>query len=52
MRLYAAAGSIEAPTDHVMFTFRLDGSATSGFPGNVAEAADADPSATADQRRE
>jgi aminoglycoside 6'-N-acetyltransferase I len=24
MRLYAAAGSTEAPTDHVMFTFRLD----------------------------
>jgi aminoglycoside 6'-N-acetyltransferase I len=23
MRLYAAAGSTEAPTDHVMFTFRL-----------------------------
>jgi ribosomal protein S18 acetylase RimI-like enzyme len=27
MRLYAAAGSTEAPTDHVMFTFRLDGGA-------------------------
>src|SRR6516164_9499523 len=26
MRLYAAAGSTEAPTDHVIFTFRLDGS--------------------------
>jgi aminoglycoside 6'-N-acetyltransferase I len=24
MRLYAAAGSTEAPTDHVMFTFKLD----------------------------
>jgi hypothetical protein len=24
MRLYAAAGSTEAPTDHVMFTFRRD----------------------------
>src|SRR6516164_9396920 len=24
MRLYAAAGSAAAPTDHVMFTFRLD----------------------------
>jgi aminoglycoside 6'-N-acetyltransferase I len=24
MRLYAAAGSAVAPTDHVMFTFRLD----------------------------
>jgi ribosomal protein S18 acetylase RimI-like enzyme len=25
MRLYHAAGSMEAPSDHVMFTFRLDG---------------------------
>ena len=25
MRLYSAAGSTEAPTDHVMFVFRLDG---------------------------
>jgi GNAT superfamily N-acetyltransferase len=24
MRLYAAAGSTQAPTDHVMFTFKLD----------------------------
>ena len=24
MRLYSAAGSTETPTDHVMFTFRLD----------------------------
>jgi aminoglycoside 6'-N-acetyltransferase I len=24
MRLYTAAGSAETPTDHVMFTFRLD----------------------------
>jgi aminoglycoside 6'-N-acetyltransferase I len=24
MRLYAAAGNTEAPTDHVMFTFKLD----------------------------
>jgi ribosomal protein S18 acetylase RimI-like enzyme len=28
MRLYAAAGSTEAPTDHVMFTFRLEDGAT------------------------
>jgi aminoglycoside 6'-N-acetyltransferase I len=27
MRLYAAAGNTETPTDHVMFTFRLDGAA-------------------------
>jgi aminoglycoside 6'-N-acetyltransferase I len=26
MRLYTAAGSTEAPSDHVMFTFRLDAS--------------------------
>jgi aminoglycoside 6'-N-acetyltransferase I len=25
MRLYTVAGSSEAPSDHVMFTFRLDG---------------------------
>jgi hypothetical protein len=27
MRLYAVAGSTEAPTDYVMFTFRLDANA-------------------------
>jgi ribosomal protein S18 acetylase RimI-like enzyme len=33
MRLYAAAGSTEAPTDHVMFTFKLDaGTATPPEP--------------------
>ena len=30
MRLYAAAGSAGAPTDHVMFTFRLDAGAAPG----------------------
>jgi aminoglycoside 6'-N-acetyltransferase I len=30
MRLYAAAGSIEAPTDHVMFTFKLDAAMVPG----------------------
>ena len=45
MRLYAAAGSTEAPTDHVMFTFRLDGGA-SGATGSDAAATDAEPSAT------
>jgi ribosomal protein S18 acetylase RimI-like enzyme len=30
MRLYSAAGSTEAPTDHVMFTFWLDGGAAPG----------------------
>jgi aminoglycoside 6'-N-acetyltransferase I len=35
MRLYAAAGSTEAPTDHVMFTFRLGG----GAPGDTGGAA-------------
>jgi hypothetical protein len=33
MRLYAAAGSTEAPTDHVMFTFKLDNGTASGHPG-------------------
>jgi ribosomal protein S18 acetylase RimI-like enzyme len=33
MRLYAAAGRSEAPTDHVMFTFRLDGE-VSGAAGS------------------
>jgi aminoglycoside 6'-N-acetyltransferase I len=43
MRLYAAAGSAEAPTDHVMFTFKLDpGTAPSGS-GGVAAAPDAEP---------
>jgi aminoglycoside 6'-N-acetyltransferase I len=37
MRLYAAAGSTEAPTDHVMFTFKLDPGTTPGAPGGVAE---------------
>jgi ribosomal protein S18 acetylase RimI-like enzyme len=45
MRLYAAAGSTEAPTDHVMFTFRLDGAAP-GVTGSAAVATDAEPSAT------
>jgi aminoglycoside 6'-N-acetyltransferase I len=35
MRLYAAAGSTGAPTDQVMFTFRLDGGA-SGAAGSDA----------------
>jgi ribosomal protein S18 acetylase RimI-like enzyme len=48
MRLYAAAGSTEAPTDHVMFTFRLDG----GVAGSDRAATDAEPSATDDQAEE
>jgi len=43
MRLYAAAGSTEAPTDHVMFTFKLDPGTAPGGPGGVAGAADAEP---------
>jgi aminoglycoside 6'-N-acetyltransferase I len=38
MRLYAAAGSAEAPTDHVMFTFKLDSGAAPGGPGGIAGA--------------
>jgi aminoglycoside 6'-N-acetyltransferase I len=49
MRLYAAAGSTETPTDHVMFTFRLDGG-PSGPAGSDA-ATDAKPCAT-DERAE
>jgi ribosomal protein S18 acetylase RimI-like enzyme len=33
MRLYAAAGSTEAPTDHVMFTFKLDSGSAAPGPG-------------------
>src|SRR6516164_9284583 len=51
MRLYAAAGSTEAPTDHVMFTFRLDGGA-SGTAGSDAARTDAEPSATDDRAQE
>ena len=43
MRLYAAAGSTAAPTDHVMFTFRLDAGAAPGVPGGVAGVDDAEP---------
>jgi aminoglycoside 6'-N-acetyltransferase I len=42
MRLYAAAGSTEAPTDLVMFTFRLDGGAP-GVAGSDAVPTDAVP---------
>jgi aminoglycoside 6'-N-acetyltransferase I len=33
MRLYAAAGSTEAPTDHVMFTFKLGAETRTGDDG-------------------
>ena len=52
MRLYAAAGSTEAPTDHVMFTFKLDADAAPGGPGAVAGAADAEPGVAADRPRD
>jgi ribosomal protein S18 acetylase RimI-like enzyme len=35
MGLYAAAGSTEAPTDHVMFTFELDAGTVPGRPDDV-----------------
>jgi len=38
MRLYATAGSTEAPTDHVMFTIRLDADVTSGIAGMAGDA--------------
>jgi aminoglycoside 6'-N-acetyltransferase I len=40
MRLYAAAGSTEAPTDHVMFTFRLDAGADPEVPGRAPRTTD------------
>ena len=44
MRLYAAAGSTVAPTDHVMFTFRLGAGAAPGTPepGDRADAISAE----------
>jgi aminoglycoside 6'-N-acetyltransferase I len=36
MRLYAVAGSTEAPTDHVMFTFRLGAEAAPNQPPHQA----------------
>jgi ribosomal protein S18 acetylase RimI-like enzyme len=50
MRLYATAGNTEAPSDHVMFTFRLGGEAA-GTVGSD-EVTDAKPSATDDQAKE
>lgn len=41
MRLYATAGSTEAPTDAVMFTFRLDGAAPT-VPVHTPGAAEAE----------
>ena len=52
MRLYAAAGSTEAPTDHVIFTFKLDTGTAPGGPGGVAGAATAEPDPLADRPRE
>jgi GNAT superfamily N-acetyltransferase len=52
MRLYAAVGSTEAPTDHVMFTFRLDAGAAPGVPDSVARVADAERGTAADRPRE
>jgi ribosomal protein S18 acetylase RimI-like enzyme len=52
MRLYAAAGSAAAPTDHVMFTFRLDEGAAPGVPGSGTGVADAGPVASADRPRD
>jgi GNAT superfamily N-acetyltransferase len=40
LRLYSVAGNAEAPTDHVMFEFRLDGVAPSRSQGSVPGATD------------
>ena len=45
MRLYAAAGSTEPPSDSVMFTFRLDGGAAHGDQDSALPATDAEPGA-------
>jgi len=47
MRLYAAAGSTDGPTDHVMFTFKLAAGMAPRVPGSGAGAADAEPGTTA-----
>jgi ribosomal protein S18 acetylase RimI-like enzyme len=52
MRLYAAAGSAGAPSDHVMFTFRLDGGAAPSVPGGVPGATDAEAAAAPGRPRE
>src|SRR5262249_29563337 len=36
MRLYTVAGSTEAPSDHAMFTFRLDGGASGAARSDAA----------------
>jgi hypothetical protein len=45
IRLYTVAGSTEAPSDHAMFTFRLDGG-VSGAAWSDAAATEAEPPAT------
>jgi hypothetical protein len=42
MRLSAAAGSTEGPTDRVMFTVKLDAGTAPGVPGGGA-GAEAEP---------
>jgi ribosomal protein S18 acetylase RimI-like enzyme len=44
MRLYSAAGSEEAPTDHVMFTFRLGAGTAPGVRRSGPEVADTETS--------
>jgi ribosomal protein S18 acetylase RimI-like enzyme len=50
MRLYTAAGSTDAPTDHVMFTFRLDGVAAEVAASN-AVAVDTEQATSPDRGR-
>jgi GNAT superfamily N-acetyltransferase len=51
MRLYPAAGSTEPPSDHVMFTYRLDGAAQ-GAQDSALRATDADSGAAPDRPHE
>jgi ribosomal protein S18 acetylase RimI-like enzyme len=52
LRLYAAVGSREAPTDHVMFTFKLNPGPAPVKPEGVAEAVDTDAGPPPDQPRD
>jgi ribosomal protein S18 acetylase RimI-like enzyme len=52
MRLYASAGSTEAPTDHVIFTFKLDTGTAPGDPGEGEGPASAVQGAAPDRPRD
>jgi len=43
---------MEAPADHVMFTFRLDDGVAPSVPGSVAGTTDAEQAAAVDRPRD